>query len=207
MLDRLVDTSAQIVASIERMQAGDASARHELIKAACERLLRLTRKMLSGYPGVKRWEQTDDVFQNAMMRLERALHEVTPPSVGAFLRLAALQIRRELLDLARHYHGPRGLGAAHASVGAGSNESTPVVQQGIDTTNEPSELARWTEFHRLVETLPDDERAAFDLVWYEELTLADAAAVLGISESTAKRRWRSARVRLHEALGGEVPGA
>ena len=57
-------------------------------------------------------EQTDDVLQNAVVRLLRALEEVRPPSVRAFFGLAATQMRRELLDLARRYQGRGGPGTA-----------------------------------------------------------------------------------------------
>ena len=46
----------------------------------------------------------------------RALGEVRPPTAADFFRLAAVQIRRELLDLARRYSGAHGLGANHASI-------------------------------------------------------------------------------------------
>ena len=34
-----------------------------------ERLTRLTHNMLKDYPGVHRWEETDDILQNATLRL------------------------------------------------------------------------------------------------------------------------------------------
>ena len=71
---------------------------------------------------------------------------------------------------------------------------------------EPARLALWTEFHRQVEALPDDEREVFDLLWYQELSQAEAAAIVGVSDRTIKSRWRSARLKLHEALGGSLPG-
>ena len=65
---------------------------------ACARLRQLTCAMLKDYPRLKRWEETDDVFQNASLRLYRALGKVRPASVREFFRLAAVQIRRELID-------------------------------------------------------------------------------------------------------------
>src|SRR5438309_5370437 len=100
---------------IDRLQAGDLNARDELLGHACERLRRLTRKMLKGFARVKRWELTDDVLQNAMLRLWTALGQVTPRTARDLYTLAALQIRRELIDLARQYYGPRGMGANQAS--------------------------------------------------------------------------------------------
>src|ERR1700684_2515733 len=97
--------TVQLETLMARVRTGDSAARDELISAACDRLLRLTRKMLKSFPRVARWEQTDDVFQNATIRLCKALKDTTPQSVQHFLNLAALHIRRELIDLARHHNG------------------------------------------------------------------------------------------------------
>jgi RNA polymerase sigma-70 factor (ECF subfamily) len=67
-------------------------------------------------------------------------------------------------------------------------------------------VASWTEFHRQVDALPCEARETFDLLWYQGLTQAEAAEVLGVSEPTVKRRWRAARVQLAAALDGEPPG-
>ena len=196
----------QIQAWIDRLRAGDQAARNELIGHADERLRRLTRKMLKGFPRVKRWEDTDDVLHNAVLRLWKALHEITPRSARHFFALAALQIRRELIDLARQYYGPQGMGAKHAS-SVGGEDSASAPQAGkADSTLEPSRLAIWTEFHERVDTLPEQEREVFDLLWYQGLTQDEAAALLGISEATLKRRWLAARQRLHQMLKGGLPG-
>jgi RNA polymerase sigma-70 factor (ECF subfamily) len=182
---------------IDRLREGDDSAREALLVRAFDRLRRLARKMLKGYPGVGRWEQTDDVLQNAVIRLDRALRSVAPPTAKDFFRLAALGIRRELLDLARRYGGPEGIGAHHSS------------QEGVElseTAHDPGRLAEWTEFHQQVEALPDSDREMFDLLWYQGMNQADAAAALGVCERTVSRRWLTARLRLCDALGGELPG-
>src|SRR5438132_4519467 len=159
--------SEQLQTWIDRMQAGDPTARNELLGHACERLRRLTRKMLKGFARVKRWELTDDVLQNALLRLWAALGQVTPHSARDFYTLAALQIRRELIDLARQYYGPKGIGANQASnVELGSSTSTPLADVA-NSTLEPSQLAIWSEFHERVDTLPEEEREVFDLLWYQ----------------------------------------
>ena len=140
-----IDHSTQIQRCIDRMRAGDAAAREDLLAHACDRLTRLTRKMLRDFPGVKRWEQTDDVRQNALLRLCRALEQVQPPTAGDFFRLSAALIRRELLDLARRYCGAAGRGARGRTVVGAS--AAPVGAAGIDspeTTHDPSRLATWT---------------------------------------------------------------
>jgi len=186
---------------LDRLRRGDPAARGELVAAACERLGQLTRVMLRDYRRLRRWEQTDDVLQNAMIRLDRALREVTPEAPRDFYRLATLQVRRELIDLARHHFGPEGPGALHATDAGGTTPPEPA-----ESTHEPGRLAAWSEFHRRVESLPDEEREVFDLVWYQGLPHAEAAALLGVSTKTIQRRWHSACLRLHRDLGGALPG-
>jgi RNA polymerase sigma-70 factor (ECF subfamily) len=63
-------------------------------------------------------------------------------------------------------------------------------------------LRRWTEFHEAVARLPDDLRAVFDLLWYQGLAQAEAAALLGVAVPTVKLRWMKARLQVQQALGG-----
>jgi RNA polymerase sigma-70 factor (ECF subfamily) len=206
MAEKMVQT-VLIQAWLDRLRGGDETARGELLNCACGRLRKLARKMLKGYPNVRRWEQTDDVLQNAVLRLHRTLRQLAVETTLDFFRLAALHVRRELLDLARHYYGPQGQGARHASDPGGppSETNDPASGAPADLTHEPSRLACWGEFHEQIAGLPEEEREVFDLLWYQGLSQAEAAEVLHMSERTVKRRWQSARVRLHEALGGAVP--
>jgi RNA polymerase sigma-70 factor (ECF subfamily) len=200
------DRTAMIQAHIDRLRDGDESAREALLEAACGRLSRLAGRMLKGYPGVARWEQTGDVLQGALLRLDRALRAVTPPTARDFFCLAAAQIRRELIDLARHHSGPEGLGAHHASqAGRCGPEAQADALDPSDLTDDPARLMDWTEFHRQVDALDEQEREVFDLLWYHGLTQAQAAELLEVNERTVKRRWLAARLALSDALDGEPP--
>lgn len=190
-------TTAFVQGCLDRLKGGDAAARSELLRGSADRLLDHTRRMLRQFAAVQRWEQTDDVCQNAMIRLCRALDAVVPPTPLDFFKLAATQIRRELIDLARHYRGPRGVGANHQSM-------TSLGAVG-DAAGDPVRFQQWVAFHEAAGGLPDDLRAVFDLVWYQGLTQEDAAGVLGVSVRTVKSRWRDARLALHDRLGGELP--
>jgi RNA polymerase sigma-70 factor (ECF subfamily) len=200
----------QIQRLLDRLQLGDEAARTELINCACARLEQLTHKMLRNWERVHRWEQTCDVMQSALMRLYRSLAEARPARPLDFFRLAALNIRRELHDLAKHYYGPRGVGANYATAAwnvTADNDSAQPAYEAVDGDEDPANLAAWTEFHAQVGGLPDEEREVFDLLWYQELSQVEAAALLSISERTLKRRWASARLRLHELLAGDLPDA
>ena len=199
------DDSQLLSLLVDRLQAGDATAREELIRAAHGRLEQLARKMLRQFPKVARWEQTDDVLQNALLRLDRALKAVVPESSRKFLGLAAEQMRRELLDMARHYQGAMGLGRNHQSgIQVGEAES----QGGLDPSDgspEEAELERWTAFHESVAKLSEDDREVFMLTFYHGCTQVQIAEQLGIDERTVRRRWRTASLRLNELVGGDLP--
>jgi RNA polymerase sigma-70 factor (ECF subfamily) len=195
----LPSETTQLHLWLDQWRQGHAEARTEIIERACDRLRLLTRRMLKGYPGVGRWSETDDVLQGAMIRLHRSLAEVRPESVRQFFGLAATQIRRELLDLARHHYGPEGNGANHHTDGGDVAQASPDGRTGPDT------LEGWTAFHERVEALPNEQREVFNLLWYEGLSQPEAASVLGISLATLKRRWQSARLLLYQSMNGEHP--
>lgn len=182
---------------IELAATGDPAARAALLDHACDRLLRLTRKMFHTFPDLRRWEMTDDVHQNAMLRLHRALADVKVESVRHFFNLAAVQIRRELLDLAKHHFGPEGAAAKHHTDGQPADDEGGTIH---DQAEEPGDLAEWSAFHSQVEALPEEEQEVVGLIFYEGLSQAEASKVLGISLRTIKRRWHQARQKLHEAL-------
>lgn len=183
---------------IDLANRGDKEARSRLLDHACDRLLKLTKTMFAGYQSLRRWEQTDDVFVNSMVRLNRALESVQPESVRHFFNLAGTQIRRELLDLKKHYFGKEGLGFNHHT------DYQPADDQGgslTRTATEPEDLSMWSVFHEKVDELPEELRETFNLIYYEGLSQEESANVLGVSVSTVKRRWQEARIKLHDELG------
>ena len=181
---------------LSRFQGGETAALDELIRRTAGRLERLALRMLHGFPAVRAREQTDDVLQNALLRLARSLREVRLPSTADFFRLAAEQIRRELLDLAR-YHRRRD----------GVNQPPPTVEVPDPNALAPAELDRWTALHEAVERLPAELRELFSLSFYHDWSQAQIAQLLGVSDRQVRRLWRAACLRLNEMLGGELPGA
>src|SRR5262249_52752595 len=107
--------TAQLHDWLTRMNAGDQRARDELLRSVTLRLEVLARRMLRRFPQLRRWEQTDDVLQGALLGLLAALRAVRPESMRSFYNLSAVLIRRQLIDLWRHHYGPRGPGTHHHS--------------------------------------------------------------------------------------------
>lgn len=192
-----VSTDTQLQRFVDLARSGDGTANELLVGHACDRLLRLTRKMFHSYPGLRRWEQTDDVFQNSLVRLHRALSAVQVESVAHFFNLAAEMVRRELLDLKKHYYGVYGDARNHHTDRQPSDDAGGVLAQ---SAGQPDDLDRWAEFHAGVSRLSEEHREIVNLLFYEGLQQEDAASVLGISVRTLKRRWQETKLRLSEQL-------
>lgn len=202
--------SAEIAACLARLAAGDLAARDRIIEVCAGRLRTLAHRMLARFSKVRRWNDTDDVFQNAALRLHRTLGQMQLDSPRSVLALAATQVRRELVDLARRYSGP----TSHAA-----NHGTNVFAHGVDTDSgsprgaQRVDLApaaeddedRWTQFHEAIDSLPPDEREVFHLVWYLGADQKTIAGLLDCSERTVKYRWRAAREAIKTALDGRRP--
>jgi RNA polymerase sigma factor (sigma-70 family) len=200
MSDQPVNT-VQLHAWVERIRAGDLPARDELLRSVGNRLERLARKMLQRFPSVQRWAQTGDVLQNALMRLLRALEQVQPHSVRDFFGLAAEQMRRELLDLARHFLGPQGLAAHHASGIHNDDGKTPVLD-AHEPAEPAAELEKWSAFHEGVAQLPAEEREVVGLIYYHGWTQQAVAELFDVSVRTVQRRWETALLKLRGAMKG-----
>jgi len=201
------NTTAQLQDLLVQLQAGGDKAREQLIQRSCERLRQLTHRMLRRYPSLQRWEQTDDVLQNATVRLYKSLQDIKPDTVGKFFGLASTQIRRELLDLCRHHFGPEAT-AKHYKTNPKKEAGKESPQSPVEAKPAPGDsgsIEAWTAFHDQVGELPERERQIVDLLFYQEMPHAEAASLLGVDVRTIRRWWQSARIKLHEALNGRWP--
>jgi RNA polymerase sigma factor (sigma-70 family) len=184
---------------LDALAAGDAQARHRIIELCSERLDILVQRMLRRFPNVGRWEQADDVSQEAAIRLMRALDQMSFRSPRDLMAIAVTQIKRVLLDMARHYGGPMSDAANHASVGGQDDDALAAVADGV------SPLERWTALHEAIERLPEPNREVFHHVWYMGADQETVARLLGVSTRSVKRYWREAREQIRRDLANEPP--
>jgi RNA polymerase sigma-70 factor (ECF subfamily) len=187
---------------VGRLRAGDRAAADELLRACRGRLEELTRRMLRRERS-RRWVETGEVFNGAALRLLDALGSTSVADTREFFNLAAAMIRRELIDLARHYYGPRGLGANHHS--AAPRDGGPPVPDPADPGGESADLDRWAAFHHAVERLPVAEREVFSLVFYHGWSKVRVAELLGVTDRTVRTIWGRAAELLDAALAGDLP--
>ena len=198
--------SAALAECLQRLERGDLSARDRIIELCSDRLHALAHRMLGRYPGVRRWEDTDDVFQNAAMRLHRALGDMQLETPRSIMALAATQLHRELIDLARRHAGPSSYAANHGTNVMPLATADDCPDQYIDhSPSNDTNLDRWTLFHEAIGNLPEEEREVFHLVWYLGADQKTIATLMNCSERTVKSRWRSAREAVRAELEGKPP--
>ena len=191
--------------AFDRLAAGDVSARGDLIQISFDRMNRLASRMLAQFPAVRRWEETDDVLQQAAVRLWKSLGKVQLDSPRHFFNLAAVQVRRELIDMSRRFSGVEGHGRNLDSIG-GQDDETPAITEGNSDTYEGGRLASWTEFHDSVDQLDEELREVFQLIWYQGMSQDQVSQLIGVPQRSVSRRWQKARRELCKILGGELPG-
>ena len=211
------ETRAVLQASLERAVTGDGEARRRLLELTRDRLVRHARRFLHGrYARLEPLAQTDDVVQQLYVKILQNqdrfwVNARGEPvrSLAEFFGHASAWMRDVLCDLLRKEYGRGDDRPAALPLGGVSSDTGPRYEPSSSTLD-GEKLRRWAEFHEAVARLPDDLRAAFDLLWYQGLTQAEAAALLGIAVPTVKLRWMKARLQVQQALDGspfDEPGS
>jgi RNA polymerase sigma factor (sigma-70 family) len=187
---------------LERMMSGDRRALDLLLRRVSARLERLARKTLKHFPRVARWADAEDILQNATMKLIRALEEVRPNSMREFYGLAAMQIRRELLDATKQLFGPEGQGYNHQSTPPDDPKRNLEPEARVD---DERELQKWCEFHEAVGRLPVEEREVVGLIFYHGWKQSEVATLFGVTVRTVQRWWQSALDTIQGLLSDREP--
>jgi len=194
----------ELAECLSRLAAGDQCARDRIIELCQGRLRELSSRLLGKFAKVRRWDNTDDVAQNAALRLYRALGDTVPDSPRGLMGLMATQIQRELLDLARKHSGPMSYAKNHdTNVRDGSHGDVFLVEEVAHKGDSDEEIpmARWEQFHSAVEQLPEEHREVFKLAWYLGLDQNATAKALGLSRRTVQRKWQEAQDMIAKLMG------
>jgi RNA polymerase sigma-70 factor (ECF subfamily) len=202
-------STAVLQGQLERALTGDAEARQRLLELTRDRLMRHARGFLHGrYARLEPFAQTDDVVQQLYLKILKNQDRFWVNADGEPLRTLAeffghtsAWMRDVLCDLLRKEYGRDDNRPVVLPLDGGPSSAGPRYEPSSNTF-EGEKLRRWTEFHEAVARLPDELRAVFDLLWYQEMSQAEAAALLGVAVPTVKLRWMKARLQVQQALGG-----
>ncbi len=211
------ESTAILQGQLERAVTGDAEARQRLLELTRDRLMHHARLLLHGrYARLEPFAQTDDVVQQLYVKILQQQDRFWINARGEPVRTLAelfghtsAWMRDVLCDQLRKEYGRDDNHPAVLPLD-GDLSNTRLRHEPSSTTLSGEKLQRWTEFHEAAARLPDELRAVFDLLWYQGLTQAEAAALLGVAVPTVKLRWMKARLRVQQALGGspfDEPGS
>lgn len=188
--------SVNLQKCLDRWQSGDRAAADELLKATGKRLERLARRMTRSFPNVRGQADTGDVLQNSLIRLLRTLQTLRPKTTRDFFNLAAVHIRRELIDLARRCKTRNRVTFVRGP--DDTDDDRPAESRPVAVADD---FDLWVRFHEAVDQLPVEEREVVGLVFYHGWTQVRIAALFGVDERTIRRRWSNACARLRELVG------
>src|SRR5262245_7872324 len=187
-------TPHDVTALLGDWSRGDRTALDQLLPIVYEELRRIAARQL-------RNERADHTLQPTALVHEVFIRLVDQRHVdwqnrAHFFGVAANIMRRILVDHARrHRASKRGQGVRCVSI----DEA-----KGVAAANAMPSLALDHALERL-ETLDSELAKIVELRAFGGLTIEEAAHVLGVSPSTAKRDWRAARAWLNRELGLEDP--
>lgn len=174
---------------VSRAQAGDVAAQGEFFKRAWPLVHGLVYRLLPADP--ERDDIAQDVFVVALDRL-RGLRE---PSAWTFwLRGITVRVVRRKLRTRRLL---RRLGLYSPTVIGGEDSL-------LSTGTPPEVEAELRELLAALAKLEDEERLLLSLRHIEEWSLPEVAAHLGVSLSTAKRRYGAASEKLQKLVSPEL---
>lgn len=166
--------SALLDAAMDRYASGDDSAFEELYDGLSPRLhaflLRQTRDR----------SRVEDVVQQTMLQIHRARGRFIP---GAQVVPWAFAIARRLL-IDHHRRGGREVLARD------DDDTQGTLLEAVDARADDVAIARETATRLAAELrrLPENQRIAFELVKQDELSMAEAAQVLGTTVAAVKLR-------------------
>jgi RNA polymerase sigma factor (TIGR02999 family) len=174
---------------------GDRTALNQLLPLVYAELRRVAARQL-------RSERADHTLQPTALVHEVFIRLVDQRQVdwqnrAHFFGVAATVMRRVLVDHARRHRASK----------RGEGQRTVAIDEAKDVAaSTPNEMPILALDHALdrLEQLDAELAKIVELRAFGGLTIEEAAHVLGVSPSTAKRDWRTAKAWLNRELGSEV---
>lgn len=188
------DTGGDVTRLLEQLRAGSQDVAEQLVPLVYNELRRIAgAQMRREQPG--HTLQATALVHEAYMRLAG---DVPAQNRAHFFAIAAHTMRQILLDYARRRHAGKRGGA-----GARKVDLDAELLVGGDTLEDVIAIDEALE--RLAQIDPRQSRLV-ELRFFAGLDVEEAAEVMGISATTMKREWRSAKAWLQKELAAAKPG-
>ena len=193
---------------VSRFARGDDSALGELVERETPRILNRVRSRIPRE--LRRRMGGSDLLQLTAAELVKMRGQFENRGVGAFREMVATITDRALATVVQRERAlKRDLDREHHPEPAGdaSSGGTWTDLGGAIDSRTPSRVARNREATRRLqecfESLSAEHRQIIELIDYECWPYSDAASLLGIADSTVRKRHSRAIARLRELMGGE----
>ncbi|WP_310473737.1 ECF-type sigma factor [Sandarakinorhabdus sp.] len=175
-------------ALIAAWRDGDISARDALLVRFAPELKAIASAQLRRERGVS--FSSGDLVNDAILKLVQ-MGRISLNDKAHMMALAARLMRRILIDHARMRSTDK---RDHIRV---------VLNEELDGENGPDLIALETALIRLG-AIDEGLMALVEMRYFGGMAMGDIAEVTGLSEATLKRRWRTARAWLADALDAQV---
>lgn len=179
---------------LDRLSAGDATARDRIIQILYGELRRLAA-------GRMRFERADHTLDPTALVHEaylRLLGDVPShwENRAHFFAAASEVMRRLLVDYARQ---------RLAAKRGGEFTEVALAPELVSLTHDPSRILAVDEALARLEDVDPDKARIVRLRFFAGLDLKDIADLMGISDRTAKRHWHFAKAWLYREIGYSGP--
>ncbi len=155
--------------------------------------------MLSSFDRNNLDEETDGLVAEAYLRINRSLDELCPETVRQFLALAAMQMRRHLLDKLRRIHGRAARPRPQVMSFDGNQQTGNNLENQMASDDA---LPAWTAIDILeaLDDLDDRERECLIMQHWYGFTQQEIAELMSVSSKTVQRTCNLAFIKLNEIL-------
>ena len=184
------EQAGEVTSLLEKVKQGNEEAANLLIPIVYDEL----RRMAGAYMNRERNNsmQATELVHEAYMRLVGPT-PAQPQNRAHFFAIAAHSMRQVLMDHARRRGaGKRGSNAQRVDM----DDKLAVSEDNLEAVIAIDEALK-----QLAIIDPNQSRLV-ELRFFAGLSMEECAEVMGMSESTAKREWRSAKAWLHPILTG-----
>jgi RNA polymerase sigma-70 factor (ECF subfamily) len=179
--------SQEVTQLLAAWSEGDRSALDCLLPLVEGELHRLAHRYMSH-------ERPDHTLQTTALVNEAYLklidQKVDWQSRAHFFGIAAQIMRRILIDHARRHLGPK----------HGGGKTISLEDVAVVSDERASELVALDEALTMLAKVDERKSRIVELRYFGGLTVAETAAVLGVSDETIRREWLRAKAFLHREL-------
>ena len=173
----------------DRIRGGDAAALGELYDRHAAAALAVAMRVVGGRA------EAEDVVHDAFVAVWRKIDRFDAQR-GSLRAWLLTVVRNRAIDRVR---------ARRTAVDVDDADDRSLLRTGPNPTWEAAlDRAAANDLRRAMEALPDEQRRAVELAYFEGYTYREVAEITGVPPGTANGRLRLALAKLREALTGSA---